>query len=307
MQDKPAQGCFFEHRKNHAGKNLTDTEHTVLEYILDHLDTVQTEGVRGVARANYTSTSTIMRLARKMNYSGFVDMCYKLRSLVETPRQTMQEEEDFLNGFSTQSLLNYNTYTQLKVCAEKLLEQRDKMIFVYGTGFSGTVATYLTQKLVNMGILCFSATAAIPWAFLRIRWSGWGCFSASPNPARPRWCAIRSRPRRKTACALWQLPASRRTAWPVRRPMVPGGEPVEAGRPEHHAQHLFSAGDDAHRADRLRIPPPVHGKRHQVRMSVHFAQKNHGFLNKSNRNALLFWVTRFHLFKKCLHLRWFVR
>lgn len=58
------------------GKNLTDTERTVLEYILDHLDTVQTEGVRGVARANYTSTSTIMRLARKMNYSGFVDMCY---------------------------------------------------------------------------------------------------------------------------------------------------------------------------------------------------------------------------------------
>ena len=107
------------------GKNLTDTERTVLEYILDHLDTVQTEGVRGVARANYTSTSTIMRLARKMNYSGFVDMCYKLRSFTETPHQTMQEEEDFLNGFSTQSLLNYNTYTQLKVCAEKLLEQRD--------------------------------------------------------------------------------------------------------------------------------------------------------------------------------------
>lgn len=107
----------------------------MLEYILDHLDTVQTEGVRGVARANYTSTSTIMRLARKMNYSGFVDMCYKLRSFTETPHQTMQEEEDFLNGFSTQSLLNYNTYTQLKVCAEKLLEQRDKMTFVYGTGF----------------------------------------------------------------------------------------------------------------------------------------------------------------------------
>ena len=81
------------------GKNLTDTERTVLEYILDHLDTVQTEGVRGVARANYTSTSTIMRLARKMNYSGFVDMCYKLRSFTETPHQTMKEEENFLNSF----------------------------------------------------------------------------------------------------------------------------------------------------------------------------------------------------------------
>ena len=143
------------------GKNLTDTERTVLEYILDHLDTVQTEGVRGVARANYTSTSTIMRLARKMNYSGFVDMCYKLRSFTETPHQTMQEEEDFLNGFSTQSLLNYNTYTQLKICAEKLLEQRDKMIFVYGTGFSGTVATYLTQKLVNICISKSGETAMV--------------------------------------------------------------------------------------------------------------------------------------------------
>lgn len=141
------------------GKSLTDTEHTVLEYILEHPDTVQTEGVRGVARANYTSTSTIMRLARKMGYSGFVDMCYQLRSFAEAPRQTMQEEEDFLNGFDTSLLLNYNTYTQLKDCAEKLLEQKDKIIFVYGTGFSGTVCTYLTQKLINMGILCVSATA----------------------------------------------------------------------------------------------------------------------------------------------------
>ena len=128
----------------------------MLEYILDHLDTVQTEGVRGVARANYTSTSTIMRLARKMNYSGFVDMCYKLRSFTETPHQTMQEEEDFLNGFSTQSLLNYNTYTQLKVCAEKLLEQRDKMTFVYGTGFSGSVGIF-ENTLDRMGMFfCIS-------------------------------------------------------------------------------------------------------------------------------------------------------
>ena len=195
------------------GKNLTDTERTVLEYILDHLDTVQTEGVRGVARANYTSTSTIMRLARKMNYSGFVDMCYKLRSFTETPHQTMQEEEDFLNGFSTQSLLNYNTYTQLKICAEKLLEQRDKMIFVYGTGFSGTVATYLTQKLVNMGILCFSATGGDSVGIFENTLDRMGLFLASPNPARPLWSGTRSAQPGKTGCLPWPLLGSRRTAW----------------------------------------------------------------------------------------------
>ena len=158
QNDHVQEAAFVNIEKITQGKNLTDTEQTVLEYILDHLDTVQTEGVRGVARANYTSTSTIMRLARKMDYSGFVDMCYKLRSFTETPHQTMKEEENFLNSFGVESLLNYNTYTQLKACAEKILEQKDKIIFVYGTGFSGTVCTYLTQKLVNMGILCVSAT-----------------------------------------------------------------------------------------------------------------------------------------------------
>ena len=283
------------------GKNLTDTEHTVLEYILDHLDTVQTEGVRGVARANYTSTSTIMRLARKMNYSGFVDMCYKLRSLVETPRQTMQEEEDFLNGFSTQSLLNYNTYTQLKVCAEKLLEQRDKMIFVYGTGFSGTVATYLTQKLVNMGILCFSATGGDSVGIFENTLERMGMFFGISKSG-------------ETSMVRDKIKTAQENG--VCTVAITGEQENSVGR---YADLWFrvenqwklddqnTAGDDAHRADRLRIPPPVHGKRHQVRMSVHFAQKNHGFLNKSNRNALLFWVTRFHLFKKCLHLRWFVR
>ena len=289
------------------GKNLTDTERTVLEYILDHLDTVQTEGVRGVARANYTSTSTIMRLARKMNYSGFVDMCYKLRSLVETPHQTMQEEEDFLNGFSTQSLLNYNTYTQLKICADKLLEQRDKMIFVYGTGFSGTVATYLTQKLVNMGILCFSATGGDSVGIFENTLDRMGLFFGISKSGETTMVRDKIRTARENGVFTVAITGGAgEQRGPVRRPVVPGGEPVEAGRSEHHAQHLFSAGDDAHRADRLRVPPPVHGKRHQVRMFVRFTQKNHGLLNKSNRNALLFWVTRFQLFKNCLHLRWFV-
>lgn len=289
------------------GKNLTDTERTVLEYILDHLDTVQTEGVRGVARANYTSTSTIMRLARKMNYSGFVDMCYKLRSFTETPHQTMQEEEDFLNGFSTQSLLNYNTYTQLKICAEKLLEQRDKMIFVYGTGFSGTVATYLTQKLVNMGILCFSATGGDSVGIFENTLDRMGVFFGISKSGETTMVRDKIRTARENGVFTVAITGEQENSVGRYADLWFRVEnPVEAGRQEHYAQHLFSAGDDAHRADRLRVPPPVHGKRHQVRMFVHFAQKNHGFLNKSNRNALLFWVTRFHLFKNCLHLRWFV-
>ena len=135
-------------------KKLTDTERQVLDYILDHLGEALGLGVREIARANYTSTSTIMRLAHKMGYDGFVDMCYRLRTLAQAHTEQLSEAQTFLDSFSLDSLLGYNTYDQLKVCARYIAQQKGTPIFVYATGFSATVGSYLAQKLTNMGRLC---------------------------------------------------------------------------------------------------------------------------------------------------------
>ena len=135
-------------------KKLTDTERQVLDYILDHLGEALGLGVREIARANYTSTSTIMRLAHKMGYDGFVDMCYRLRTLAQAHTEQLSEAQTFLDSFSLDSLLGYNTYDQLKVCAQHIARQKGTPIFVYATGFSATVGSYLAQKLTNMGRLC---------------------------------------------------------------------------------------------------------------------------------------------------------
>ncbi|MDF2473665.1 MAG: transcriptional regulator, RpiR family, partial [Anaerocolumna sp.] len=50
------------------GKNLTDVEEKVLRYIIEHIDEVVRMGVRTIAKNNYTSTSTIMRLTKKLGY-----------------------------------------------------------------------------------------------------------------------------------------------------------------------------------------------------------------------------------------------
>lgn len=63
-----------------AGKMLSETEGSVLRYIVEHMDTVLKMGIRGIARENFTST--IMRLTKKLGYDGFVDMYYKLLPLV---------------------------------------------------------------------------------------------------------------------------------------------------------------------------------------------------------------------------------
>lgn len=139
-------------------KNLTDTEQMVLQYIIEHLDTVLSQGVRTIAHANYTSTSTIIRLAKKMGYSGFVDMCYKLRPLVEEPQRLASEEQTFLASFCTSSLLSYNPYDLLKLCGERMSQEADDLIFIYATGFSATIGNYMARKLVNMGKRCIFAS-----------------------------------------------------------------------------------------------------------------------------------------------------
>lgn len=142
-------------------KKLTDTERQVLEYILAHLDGALAQGVRDIARRNYTSTSTIMRLAHKMGYAGFVDMCYKLRTLTQEHTEQISEAQNFLNGFNLNPLLQYNTYDQFRACAKYIAEPKGPLIFVYATGFSAVIGSYFADKLTNIGRLCMFANGGV--------------------------------------------------------------------------------------------------------------------------------------------------
>lgn len=83
-----------------CGVSLTDTEQAVLEYLLLHLDEALKLGVRGVAKANFTSTSTVMRLSRKLGYNGFIEMYYKLLGAVGEGSQSYELNEGFISHFA---------------------------------------------------------------------------------------------------------------------------------------------------------------------------------------------------------------
>ncbi len=144
-------------RKITDGKNLTKVETDVLQYIIEHMDSVLKIGVRGVAKENYTSTSTIMRLTKKLGYSGFVDMYYKLLPLVEHQQESTAIEMEFINSFCTNSLLNYNSYDTIKNFARKVSNIGNGYIFLYATGFSAIPMEYLTKKLLVLGIRCIAS------------------------------------------------------------------------------------------------------------------------------------------------------
>ncbi|WP_330404129.1 MurR/RpiR family transcriptional regulator [Lacrimispora celerecrescens] len=137
-----------------AGKNLTEVEDSVLRYIIEHMDSMLKMGVRGVAKENYTSTSTIMRLTKKLGYSGFVDMYYKLLPLVNRARDNEDAGMQFINSFCSNSLLKYNSYEDIRAFARRLGHLDEGYVFLYATGFSAIPVEYLTKKLLVLGIKC---------------------------------------------------------------------------------------------------------------------------------------------------------
>ena len=63
---------------------LTNTEKRIADYILDHLPTMPSINVADLAKATYTSHSSVIRLAQKMGYEGFRDFRVALSELAHS-------------------------------------------------------------------------------------------------------------------------------------------------------------------------------------------------------------------------------
>lgn len=138
--------------------NLTQLEENVLRYIVSNIDNVMKIGVRGVARANYTSTSTIMRLSKKLGYTGFIDMHYHLIPLIKKDISYSESSNDFLPPGQLDEILKYTSEKQINDFLDCLDEKNYKFKFIYATGFSVIAAEYINKKLLLLGKRCILAS-----------------------------------------------------------------------------------------------------------------------------------------------------
>ena len=139
--------------------SLTDTERAVLEFLLTHIDEALKLGVRGVAKANFTSTSTVMRLSRKLGYNGFIEMYYKLLGAAGKGTPVYELNEGFLSHFAGDGNVSMENYRSLRLAAQRI-HKTDQMVFIYGIGFSSMMAEYLAKKLLVLGIKCIFSDGA---------------------------------------------------------------------------------------------------------------------------------------------------
>ena len=73
---------------------LTETEVQVLRYILDNHEQSMNMAVRDVANLNYTSAATVIKLSKKMGYTGYIDMVYRLNFMIKNRQMDQNHTSD---------------------------------------------------------------------------------------------------------------------------------------------------------------------------------------------------------------------
>lgn len=140
------------------GKKLSELDEKILYYIIEHIDKVLEMGVRGIAKDNYTSPSTVIRLAKKIGYTGFIDLYYQLLPMVKNTGDVYPENDEEFLRISQQDFFEKNSKADIEYFIQKVLHLKQKYIFIYATGFSAIAAEYLYKKLLVLGKKTIIAT-----------------------------------------------------------------------------------------------------------------------------------------------------
>ena len=80
--------------KLYSAAKLSETEQSVLEYLLNNIDTLDDIGIKPVAMACFTSMTTVIRLSKKLGYRGYREMMYDLKHLQHVSREMNQSLKD---------------------------------------------------------------------------------------------------------------------------------------------------------------------------------------------------------------------
>lgn len=123
--------------------NLDTLERKLLKYLYDNISEIKSIGIRKLASENYTSTSMVYKLVKKLGFEGYSDMIHYIS-------YTYNKNN---NETSTSPYLElYNTVKPYKDDFLKILtEYKNKQIVITGMGFSDIISKFISETLFIKG------------------------------------------------------------------------------------------------------------------------------------------------------------
>jgi DNA-binding MurR/RpiR family transcriptional regulator len=119
---------------------LSKTEVTVLQYIQTNPELCLSQGIRNVAEQCYSNPSSLVRLAKKLKFSGWLELVYFIKFNITLPKLDVTNDIDFMNIQPPERL-------------EPLLHRlQNERILIHGSGFSQLIAQYIYNKFLVIGV-----------------------------------------------------------------------------------------------------------------------------------------------------------
>lgn len=127
--------------------HLTHTEQNILKYLVANIDRDLT--IRTLADETHVSAALIIKMAKKMSFSGYTELWYHIR-------QTKQNFEKLQKNTAVKN--HGESFLQI------ITEYQDKLIAIVGIGYSNNIAQYIADYFNLYG---FRSTANFHHQFLR--------------------------------------------------------------------------------------------------------------------------------------------
>lgn len=143
--------------------DLSVKELEVAQYIITHSQSVKNMSIQTLAKLNYVSTSTILRLCNKLGYSGFSD--FKVDLISSSPQKfstdilqddinlndTLQDVNRKVQAMEKSSIDDTHSIVNLNALdnAIDLIIASNKIV-IFGVGSSGLVGKELEYQLIKI-------------------------------------------------------------------------------------------------------------------------------------------------------------
>ncbi len=118
--------------------NLSKQEKDILKQIVKEPEEIRKKGIRQLAKEHYTSPASIVRLAQKLGYSGYNELIFDVKRMINSVGVVNRSK---LKSYSS---LSSDELDEIMIsCLGK-----DRYKYIYGEGFCEYVTGYIHRKLL---------------------------------------------------------------------------------------------------------------------------------------------------------------
>lgn len=131
---------------------LNETECLILDEIIYNIQQGNSKiNIRNVAAKSYVSTTTIIKLAKKMGYGGYSELIFSLRNAI-------YNYEHQVSSIDLDSLLETVNQSAIDQLVNDLYTFRQDKIYIVGLGFSTVATSYMIKRLAMVNILAYDGS-----------------------------------------------------------------------------------------------------------------------------------------------------